>query len=103
DTADEAIIENVGTTQLRLRTLNNTFETLTFNIPSGPTPSLTINLGAGNDIFTIATHFPVANNSDALSFVFTINGQGGSDDIGFAPTATGNGYVVDGGAGDADV
>ncbi len=95
--ADQAIIETIIGGELRLRTLNGTFETMTFNMPTGTNPSLTINLGGGDDVLTIATHFSVINNSDTLPFTFTINGGPGNDDITFAPSASGDGYVLDGG------
>ena len=51
--ADEAVLEHVGAAGsglLRLRSVNGTFETTTFAVPSN---SITINAGAGNDTLSV--------------------------------------------------
>ena len=65
---DEAVLEDGGVGQLRIHSVNGTFEDTTFTTPAG---SLTINLGAGDDKLTI---------SAITGFTGTLTIHGGADD-----------------------
>ncbi|MCE9605246.1 MAG: hypothetical protein K8U03_10135 [Planctomycetia bacterium] len=75
--ADQAVLEDVGGGQLRLRNVNSaspTFETTTFTAPTG---SLKILGGAGNDSFTVTPlSIPLSG-----SYTLTIDGETGTNTL----------------------
>ncbi|MBN2024201.1 MAG: hypothetical protein JW809_15570 [Pirellulales bacterium] len=93
-TDDDAVLEDDGApanNTSRIRSQNGTFETTTFTNPTG---SVTVNMGAAGDTFTLASLDP------AFDATVTVLGQNGADTV-LLQAATGTKtYAILGGPGD---
>lgn len=86
NSANQAVIEDDGITTnrlVRIRSLNNSFATITFELP---TSELIINLGGGNDTLTVN-----GNGITGFTAKLTLNGGAGNDTAVVDRLSSGNG------------